>query len=412
MKKLLFSIVVFSAAVISAETLDRPSGIKIGQRMTLRPYVSASATFDSNVGGRHDDKKTDVMWTVSPTLALDYRADNWSLLLDVFYNYHAYSDSGNAHDHNQHSYGETFRWNWSDTQGAEKGWSLMLSETYQRITMSDDIALGDGRGYTADRDQLTVQGAIQRRFNENLHGDVNANYYYLHYDNDTGGDIPALYGWQRWQAGLEAGFAPSQWTDFLISAGYMGYSQDNTAKSDLSRNSHGYTVQGGLGSYMTERISYRALAGWSHFEYGGDSGSSDDGFVYTLSGNWMISESLQTMLMASSYYQPSERELSSRSRVDALSWGVAKSFIRGKLRGTLDVTYRHETHEAVGSNSSRDYELDIATFRLGLNYSLNRFFSFFCYGEYQRSWNDESSRDHGTYDYDRLRGTVGVRLSY
>ncbi len=412
MRNLFFIIAVMSAAVVSAETLDRPTGIKIGQRMTLRPYVSASATFDSNVGGRHSGSNSDVMWTISPVLALDYRADNWSVLLDGFYNYHAYCKGENVNNHNQHSYGETLRWNWSDSQGASKGWTLMLSESYQRITMSDDIIQPGGRGYTADRDQLTVQGAIQRRFNEHFHGDVNASYYYLNYDNDKSGSTSALYGWQRWQVGIEAGYAPSPWTDFLVAGGYQGYRQDNTSMSSLGDNSHGFTVQGGLGSYMTERISYRALAGWSQFRYGGTGGSSDNGFVYTLSGSWKIGETWNMMLLGTSYYQPSERELSSRSRVDAVSWGLAKSLVRGKLRATLDLTYRHETHERVGKDSSRDYDLDVATCRLGLNYTLNRFFSLFCYGEYQRSWNSESERANGFYDYDRWRATVGVRLSY
>ena len=40
------SVVAFAAL---ADVVDRPSGIKIGERMTLRPYVSLSYTYDSNI---------------------------------------------------------------------------------------------------------------------------------------------------------------------------------------------------------------------------------------------------------------------------------------------------------------------------------------------------------------------------
>ena len=401
-----------AVATASAEILDRPTGFRIGERMTLRPYVSASATWDSNPGGRHTGASGDMMWTVSPAFNLDYHDDNWSLVLNGHYSYHAYTKSKNVTRHNQHNYGENLRWNWANSKGAEKGWSLMLAESYQRITMADDMSLGDGRSYNADRSQFDVNGAVQRRFNENWHSELRGGYYNLDYENDTDHeDVGALYGWQRWLVGAQAGFAPSRWTDILVAGTYHGYNQDNAGRDGVGRRSYGYTLQGGLGSYATERISYRALAGWSRFNYGGGS-STANGFVYTVSGNWRISDTLNTMLLATSYYQPSEREMSSRSRVDALSWGLAKSLVRGKLRAKLDLTYRHETHEHVARSSGVDYDIDVTTARFGLDYTLNRFFALFAYGEYLRSWNSESHKNSGYCDYDRWRVTFGGRLTY
>ena len=413
MRKL--TVLAFAATLVagaSAEVLDRPTGIKIGQRMTLRPYVALSVGYDSNVSassnaGRNDG---DVLWTVNPGLDLDYKAENWSLLLNVYYNYHAYTKSENASDYNQHTYGETLRWNWSNSKGAEKGWALMLSEQFSKVAMADDISYYDGRSYTADRSQFSINGAVQRRFNEHWHADVNASYYNLDYDNDTyDTSRSAYYGWQRWTAGLEAGFAPSRWTDIIGALGYQGYIQDNVDGTTLSRDSQGYTAQIGLGSYATERISYRALAGWSRFEYANNS-SSDDGFVYTVSGNWKIDDTLNTMLLATSYYQPSERERAAKSRTDSVSWGIAKALVSGKLRATFDATYRHETHEPL--SGGYDYKIDVATARLGLNYPLNRFMTGFVYGEYLRSWNSDSGTQYSYCDYDRWRVTTGVRFTY
>ncbi|MBR3221415.1 MAG: hypothetical protein IKF72_04215 [Kiritimatiellae bacterium] len=411
-KGLALALASVAVATASAEVLDRPTGFRIGERMTIRPYVSASATWDSNPGGRSYGAEGDMMWTVSPAFTLDYNDENWSLKLNAFYSYHCYTESKNVNKYNSHNYGETLRWNWSNSKGAEKGWSLMLAESYRRVTMADDISLGEGRSYNGDRGQFDINGGVQRRFNENWHADLRAGYYNVDYDNDTDySNIGTLYGWQRWTGTLLAGFAPSPWTDFLVAAGYHGYNQDNAGHDRVSRRSDGYTAQAGIGSYATERISYRALAGWSRFDYG-DGASTANGFVYTLSGNWKISDTLQTMLLATSYYQPSERELSSRSRVDAISWGIAKSLVRGKLHAKLDMTYRHETHDRVSRSSGSDYDIDVTTARFGLDYTLNRFLALFAYGEYLRSWNSNSHDNSGYCDYDRWRVTGGVRLTY
>ena len=401
-RRTVVSAVCVCAFAATAEVMDRPVGIKIGQRMTLRPYVAMSASYDSNVGGRSHNAKGDVMWNINPGFSLDYKQEKWSLLLTGHYRYNAYAESRNRNRHNQHSYGETLRWNWSDGQEVGKGWSISISESYNRISMADDFRLSDGRSYNADRGQFYVNGAVQRRFNENWHANVLGGYYNLDYDNDTDHGA-GLYGWQRWSASADVGFAPTQWTDFIAMIGYQGYNQDN-AGNGISRHSDGYSAQLGIGSFATERISYRLLAGWSRFDYGNK--SADDGFIYTGTLNWKISETLQTMFVATSYYQPSEYERASKSRIDSLSWGLHKSLVRNKLSATFDLAYRHEALDLLRGS---DYDLDVVSARLGLNYTLNRFFTLFTYGEYIRSWDDSKAE---VYDYDRWRVTGGVRLTY
>ena len=395
-----------------AEVLDRPSGFKIGERLTLRPYVSMSLTYDSNVNGSSastDSDGGDFLWTISPSLWLHYNAETWSLILSGFYNYRQYFKNEFA-DQIHHTFGEDLRWNWANSTGTEKGWSLILGQSFQQISMADDMDLNDGRSYDGDSRQLQLAAAVQRRFNEHWHGDLNASYYWLNYDNDTSSRY-AYYGWDRILVGAEAGFAPSRWTDILVSGSYQYYNQDNADEaSGVGSSSQGFSLQGGLGSYMTDRISYRLLAGWSMFDYG-DCGDKANGFVYTASGNWKIGETWNTMLLATSYYQPSERQYSSQSRVDAVSWGIAKTMVRGKLRATFDIRYRRETNEST-QDSQWDYVLNIWTGRLGLDYTLCRFLSVFAYGEYQKSMNDEADSRRGAYDYDRWRVTAGFRVQY
>ena len=84
--------------------------------------------------------------------------------------------------------------------------------------------------------------------------------------------------------------------------------------------------------------------------------------------------------------------------------------IRGKLNATLDAAYRRETR-AYTDQSAPDYDEDIFSFRLGLDYTLNRFFAIYARGEYQCCLFDEDIYGDDC-DYNRFRVSVGFRLQY
>ena len=136
-----------------------------------------------------------------------------------------------------------------------------------------------------------------------------------------------------------------------------------------------------------------------------------DGFTYQVSANWKVDHTLSLMLLGSSYYQPSEHEYGSAIKVNSVSFGLAKSFVRGKVNGTLDLAYRNE-HHVYTMFGDNDYDQNIYTARLGVNYVLNRFFSLFGRVEYQTCDTSGESIGGHYYDYDRFRGTVGVRMTY
>jgi hypothetical protein len=243
----------------------------------------------------------------------------------------------------------------------------------------------------------------------------------LDYDNNVKKYAP-MYGWKRTTAGGEAGFMASKWTDIILAANYQWYQMDNAKTTRYADDSKGWNVMGGFGTRATERISYRLLAGWSHFEYAGggkgvNGGDKEvDGWTYQLSGKWKLADTWNTMLLAASYYQPSEYEVGSAIRVDSISWGIAHSMIRRKLAATFDINYRHETHE-YSDDWRNDYDSDYITARIGLTYTLNRFLQVFGRVEYQTRMCDGGGLGKGgvgthDYDYDRFRGTVGMRLTY
>ena len=117
------------------------------------------------------------------------------------------------------------------------------------------------------------------------------------------------------------------------------------------------------------------------------------------------------MLLATSYFQPTEREFGSSQRVDSLSWGIAHAMVQGKLHATADIAYRREGREYTAV-SEYDYDLDIYTGRLGLTYILNRYLQFFGTIEYRQSISEGNSSRGDHYDYDRYRATLGLRFTY
>lgn len=401
---------VVSASVLtaSADMVDRPAGFKIGERMTLRPYVSLSYTYDSNVDSAKHSKDGST-WVVNPGLGAEYKGDNWELAGRAWYRYHAYNRYSSQL--NESSFGENLSFKWTDSLPNEKGWSLLLTEAFTQIAQDDDMSEHGGKGLGRDRKTFQAGAVLERRINERWHAAVEGSYYYLDYDNDVK-EYATLYGWKRALAGAEIGYAASKWTDFILAANYGWYWQDNIPNNvRYSDESRGWTVMAGLGTRATERIEYRILTGWSRFEYAEGDADDIDGWTYQLSAKWKISDTWNTMLLAASYYQPSEREMCSAIRVDSISWGLAHSMVRGKLNATLDFNYRRETHE-YSYTRGYDYDDDIITARIGLNYTLNRFLQIYGRLEYQTDMCDGGNVRGHNYDYDRFRGTVGMRLTY
>lgn len=409
MKNMLFAtaLVASCAAFADADLLNRAPGIKIGERLTLRPYVCLSYTFDSNPDSTRDGDDNASYWSINPGFDFDFAGENWKVIGNAYYQYHAFS-SGRETSLNNSSYGEQLGFQWSNIANGGAGWAMEISERYQVVNQNDDFSNGDGRGLWRDRQQFDATAIFQRRFNDHWHAAVNASYYWLDYANDAT-QYAHLYGWDRWTAGMQIGYTASKWTDIFIAGNYQGYSQDTFDRlSNISRESRGWTVHVGVGSYLTDRISYRVSGGFSQFEYG-DS-STANGFTYQGNLNWKFGDTWSTTLLFASYYQPSERQYGSSIRCDSVSWGLAKSLVRGKLNATLDAAYRRDTH-VYNTGAASDWDLNIITARLGLNYRINRIFTVFARGEFQSELNGGDGVGRH-YDYERWRATVGVKFTY
>ena len=397
--------------VTTPQKESRPTGFRFfNNHLTIKPYVSLTYTYDSNIDtARHAED--DSIFAVTPGATFEWRGEKWALTGSLWYRYRYYCEYN--HDMGEHSYGENLAYTYSSSAKDEKGWTLMLAERYGFYNQSDDLTSRNGRGVWRDRETFDAQGVLERRFTERWHADVQGQYTWLDYKNKTGRYVP-LNGWSQYGGGVQAGYAASRWTDLLVAAGYSRYTQKTANQAGLSRhysnNSDAYSVMAGLGSHMTELITYRALMGASWFDYG-DAGDTDCGWTYTLSANWRIHRQVQLSVVGSSFYQPSERYVGQAIKVYTLGGGVSYLTLGDRLNLTANVSWRYE--ENVYSDSAytrrQNYDESWLSARLGADYLVNRWMSVFANIMWEQEWCSGGNRD---YDYDRFRGTLGVRFHY
>ena len=397
---------VIPALIAGESVADKPQGFRFfNQHLTIKPYVSLSYTYDSNVDTtRHAE--SDSIFCIQPGADFEWKGERWALVGSLWYRRNAYCEYANEMGEN--SWGESLAYKWTTSKQNERGWSLVLAEKYRYTDQSDALGSGDGRGIWRDREALDVSGVIQRRFTERLHAEVMAQYNWLDYKNDTGKYAP-LYGWSEWSVGAQAGYAASKWTDFLVAGGYSHYTQKKgRGYRNYSNDSQVWTIQAGLGTHATEKITYRALMGVSWLEYGGHA-NADCGWTYSLDANWKITRQLQASALGKSYYQPSERTVGQAIKVYSLSGGLSYLTLGDKMTLTANVAWRYEDtcyndrYLGYGNN----FDETILSFRFGADYVINRWMSVFAAFTWEEEWCDVK-----TYGYDRFRGTIGMRFHY
>ena len=411
MNKYLTGLTVATFSVIPAlfageSVADKPQGFRFfNQHLTIKPYVALSYTYDSNVDTtRHAE--SDSIFCIQPGADFEWKGERWALVGSLWYRRNAYCEYANEMGEN--SWGESLAYKWTTSKQNERGWSLVLAEKYRYTDQSDALGSGDGRGVWRDREALDASGVIQRRFTERLHAEVMAQYNWLDYKNDTGKYAP-LYGWSEWSAGAQAGYAASKWTDLLVAGGYSHYTQKKgRGYRNYSNDSQVWTIQAGLGTHATEKITYRALMGVSWLEYGGHA-NADCGWTYSLDANWKITRQLQVSALGKSYYQPSERTVGQAIKVYSLSGGLSYLTLGDKMTLTANVAWRYEDtcyndrYLGYGNN----FDETILSFRFGADYVINRWMSVFAAFTWEEEWCDVK-----TYGYDRFRGTIGMRFHY
>jgi hypothetical protein len=399
--------------VTKPQTVSRPSGFRFfNNRLTIKPHVSLTYTYDSNVDA-DSSEVDDSVFAAKPAVDFEWHGTKWLLVGDVWYRHRYFCQYNEQMGEN--SFGEALRYMYVSTSQDRTGWTLMLSERYANIDQSDEMNFGgDGRGVWRNRQTFDTAGVVERRFADKWHLSVQGQYSWLDYENDRGSYAP-LFGWHQYSVGSQFGYMASKWTDLLVSAGYSLYDQDlsgNLYKTSRNYNdrSESYSLMAGVGTRANERIHYRALMGASWFDYGGGN-STDCGWTYSLSGNWRIHRHLNFTVLGTSYYQPSDQYVGQASKVYTLSGGLSYLTLGDRLNLSLNIAWRFDEtcYSDEWYNSSQNYDREIFSTRLAADYLLNRWTSVFAH----LIWDSQSTDGYNPYyEYDRVRAVFGVRLHY
>ena len=181
---LLAGTVMAQQGVTKPQTESRPTGFRFfNQHLTIKPYVSLSYTYDSNVDS-DSSNEDDSVFAVNPAVDFQWHGAKWMLVGNIWYRHRYFCEFNDQMGEN--SYGESLQYRYSSSAQNAKGWSLMLSERYAFINQSDDLDSQGGRGIWRDRQTLDVSGVLERRFTERWHMDIQGQYSWLDYDNQTG----------------------------------------------------------------------------------------------------------------------------------------------------------------------------------------------------------------------------------
>ena len=372
--------------------------------LTVSPYVNLEAAYDSNVnynrgsggGGRsgQQEEVSDTILTFSPGVDLTYNGNEWGLAGNAWYGYDRYTDEDQL---NADRYGESLKF-WRESA---KGWRVVLGESYVKSAQNDSLMDG-GNGLWRDREQVDLTGAVSYQLSEKTGLTLSGMYSDLSYQNDKDQNAAPLYGWQEYTLGLEVARKLTEKSNLLLSGSYQEYISDG-ATGGVSDNSSGYTLQAGIGSRATERITYRALVGASVFDYAG--GDQLMGTTYSLDGSWIINKKLAASVAGSSYFQPSERESNQAMQVSVLSAGLTYRPMR-KLTARLDGAVRREENQYSNGRMPASTE-DMFSIRARADYQLRRNVTVYGGVEYEKENSDST-----LYGFDRYRGSMGLNFRY
>ncbi|MBO4286551.1 MAG: outer membrane beta-barrel protein [Kiritimatiellae bacterium] len=374
-------------AVLAAVAAQAEEGFKFNN-LTVSPYVNLEYKYDSNVD---NDRREfgDSILHVTPGVDLKYEGNDWGISADLFYGYSKYMKYDEL---DARRWGERVKAWWE----SEKGWNLVLGESYVQSKDSDSIIDG-GRGLWRDREQLQFTGALAYKTERNRIT-VDAAYTDIDYHNDPK-RYRQLYGWSRWSAGLEFARRLTDKTNFLLGGDIGQYSSDGAKHNGYKNESSFYSLQAGIGSRATEKITYRLMTGVSWFDYGNDDLTT--GWIYTADVNWIINKKLAMTLVGSSYYQPSESVANQATKIYMLAAGLTYRPYK-KLTGRFDLAWRRE--EEIRSS---DYDEDLISARVRADYRFAKYMSVYAGFQYDKRFSQSSY-----YEYDRYLGLVGLRLSY
>ncbi len=445
MKSKLFYATILATFTVTSLQMARgaeETGIWLG-RVNISPTLSASVFYDNNpdevnkarkrvmeetIDERYNKRRYEdstVGFNIRPGLLINVPGNSWSLSGGVHYLYER-DDSDYSRKPKDWSENLTLR---GKTDG-ETSWSIGQSlsklsyQEYDEFSQDDRLAIGvhGGLGKQWTDKTRTTLGLTFRRvdYDDDLLYDTDAYRINLSFDHRL---TDKSYG----ILSLAAGFNRA---DYSSVPELEGRARRSNGKSDFSQ----YSLQAGVGSRATDKITYRALIGMAmlvpdykeeRLDDNTTSGKSyndnEYDLSYDLSANWQATDRITVSVAGRSLYESSEDVRNSAVQTYTLSCNASYRLLR-RWRLGGGVSYRREEYiRKVASSSDpesrygymgtevngRKRDDDQVNLHANVTFGLNRYASLFANGLYSMT-----SSSIEAFEFDRYRLSAGIALQY
>ena len=367
--------------------------------ISLMPYAELSTTYDSNFFRLSDDEESELYLDLLGGLELSYTGVQGDALATVFASARRHDDFD---DEDFETIGQSLRLRY----GTRDTVQWRASQSYRRVTEEDtlgsDIAVGD---VTADSALDTATSAERDIFQAAISAGVDATdktqldfsyrYDFVDYTDRVQDKITIQ------TIGAEAAYRITDKSSGLLTTRYGWQDSDG-----LDDSAGVWNVQAGARTESTDKLTFRATAGYQHYDRKGDLGS-DESLAFDVRATLVATDKLT--------FQAGGRngtQLSSTQRGNAADYFIYYLGARMQATDAIDISanaaYREDDYlDPVMIDGQMRNRTDKGTaFRLRANYTApSDYLSLFT----QLTFDDV---DSPTGDYDRTKVSAGLRLQY
>jgi hypothetical protein len=368
-------------------------GVRVGS-FVLRPSLTVSETYDSNVFASNTGEVSDFVTEVNPNIVFESDWANHSLRLeaDLEQSLHASEDSEDSTDWSVGLSGRVDVLN--DTQ--LRAGVLYGSLTEDRGEPEDIGAAAEPTDYSL----FEVSAGVTQRFNRLLF-DVGAEYSELDFDDTPliGGGLDENDDRDRsvLEIAVEVGYELVADTIVFLRGTYNERDYDlDTPAVAVNRDSDGYEIVAGASFELGSLATGSVFAGYQEQSFDDPSFSPVSGVAYGASVDWYVTPLTTLRFSADTAIEDTTSGGASAFESQTVGVGVDHEFLRN-LVASLDVEY---TEEDFASSARKDEIYDI---EVGIDYLIDQVFSVGVFAGYEE-------RDSSIAGDSFSREIVGVRL--
>lgn len=368
-------------------------GVRLGS-FVLRPSLTVSETYDSNVFASNTGEVSDFVTEVNPNVVFESDWANHSLRLeaDLEQSLHTSEDSEDSTDW---SVGLSGRVDVLNNTQLRAG-VLYGSLTEDRGEPEDIGAAAEPTDYSL----FEVSAGVTQRFNRVLF-DVGAEYSELDFD-----DTPLIGGGfdenddrdrSALEIAVEVGYELVADTIVFLRGTYNERDYDlDTPAVAVNRDSDGYEIVAGASFELGSLATGEVFAGYQEQSFDDPSFAPVSGVAYGASVDWYVTPLTTLRFSADTAIEDTTSGGASAFESQTVGVGVDHEFLRN-LVASLDVEY---TEEDFASSARKDeiYEVEV-----GIDYLIDQIFSIGVFAGY-----DE--RDSSIAGDSFSREIFGVRL--